>query len=491
MFELSILRKYLLPKKKQLSLTLVSCLSVGVISLVVWLALVFLSVIGGIEKTWEEKLTSLNAPLRIQPTKAYYSSYYYLIDSFCASSGNSPKSIAQKLSAPRSDPYDPEVDPELPFQFPQPIKNREGTLQDPVKTLFSLLSFKQQQYKDLVFQEYELSGAMLKLELVRKGAGLPKESSSFLTQASYLASFSEKNPYLKALLSSSENPSISSKGHGILVAKNFQESGVKIGDRGYLAYESLSAGALQEQRLNVYVKGFYDPGIFSVGNKCLLVPPHLTRLINSSHQSQFFEPTESNGIQIWIKNLKQVEKLKKEIEQELKKEGIQDYWKVISYKEYDFAKDLMQQFQSDRYLFTLLAIFILVVACSNIISLLVILVNDKKQEIAILQSMGASSRSIACIFGGCGALMGMMGSLLGMGAAFFTLYHLDSLVHFLSFLQGHEAFNAAFYGKSLPNHLSLSAVKIVLIATPLLSLLAGLVPAFKACRIKPSEILRG
>ena len=61
--------------------------------------------------------------------------------------------------------------------------------------------------------------------------------------------------------------------------------------------------------------------------------------------------------------------------------GIEKYWKVETYQEYEFAKDLMQQFQSDKYLFTMIGILILLVACTNIISLLVLLVSDKKKEI--------------------------------------------------------------------------------------------------------------
>ncbi|MCX6989569.1 MAG: ABC transporter permease, partial [Chlamydiae bacterium] len=77
MFELSVALKYLVPKKKQLSVTLIASMSVGVISLVVWLVLVFLSVTEGMEKNWLKKLTDLNAPLKITPTKKYFSSYYY------------------------------------------------------------------------------------------------------------------------------------------------------------------------------------------------------------------------------------------------------------------------------------------------------------------------------------------------------------------------------------------------------------------------------
>jgi lipoprotein-releasing system permease protein len=119
-----------------------------------------------------------------------------------------------------------------------------------------------------------------------------------------------------------------------------------------------------------------------------------------------------------------------------------------------------------------------------------LLVNDKKREIGILQAMGARTSSIALIFAACGAGMGIISSLIGTFAALFTLKHIDTLAHFLSVIQGHDAFNAIFYGKSLPSSLSTDALLFILIATPLLSLLAGLVPALKACRMRPSTILR-
>jgi lipoprotein-releasing system permease protein len=135
-------------------------------------------------------------------------------------------------------------------------------------------------------------------------------------------------------------------------------------------------------------------------------------------------------------------------------------------------------------------VIILIVACCNIISLLVLLVNDKKREIGILQAMGASHMSIAAIFGSCGMIMGILSSIIGIAAAVLTLHHIDAVVQLLSFIQGHDAFHAAFFGKSLPDHLSRNALTFILVTTPLLSFLAGLVPAIKACRLRPSVILR-
>jgi lipoprotein-releasing system permease protein len=122
--------------------------------------------------------------------------------------------------------------------------------------------------------------------------------------------------------------------------------------------------------------------------------------------------------------------------------------------------------------------------------MLIILVNDKKLEIGILRSMGATSASIAAIFGICGMVMGAIGSLTGILAALLTLRYVNELVGFMSRLQGHDLFNPLFYGATLPTELSLEALMFVLMTTVAISLLAGIVPAFKASMMRPSAILR-
>jgi lipoprotein-releasing system permease protein len=682
MFELSIALKYLIPRRRHLSVTLIAIMSVGVISLVVWLLLVFLSVTDGMEKTWLKKLTDLNAPVRITPTPAYFTSYYYKIDTLSSASQFSYKTLAEKRIAPVSDPYDPEEDPELPSYFPIANKDPNGALLDPVKGLESILLQMQKQKKNFVFQDYEMSGATLKLQLLRNKGVDPftsgQESLNFLTQVSYLATPPSSDAALDSLLLSpslqdiqhlfflagyrldgvlsdtkleahlsqekfQENaqklfdwvtitsfttipshfylpasmlpqkplcvhgffhgntpiklkiplagdkipqdsewkvgklqktsegillsfPGIPSftvsddrflldgpltlevkekkeantppkkiqdlrfsvlstlqnqkiegilpwkhllihsftlnrtsqpiwkeqdpKAVGILLPKGFHDNGVLIGDLGFLAYTSSTTSAAQELRSPIFVAGFYDPGLLSVGNRCLLVPRTITQAINSAGSSFSFDKIELNGFQVWIESPMQATEIKKEIEERLKRAGIDSYWKISTYKDYDFAKDLLQQFQSDKYLFSLVGIIILLVACCNILSFLILLVSDKKQEIAILQTMGASKKSVAIIFSTCGIFVGMAGSILGVFAAVVTLSNIDTLVHILSNLQGQEAFHQTFYGANLPSALSSQAALFVAIATPILSALAGLIPAMKACKINPSSVLR-
>lgn len=458
----------MVPRKKSLSTALISLMSVLVISLVVWLVIVFLSVTTGIEKNWLNKLTTLHAPIRISPTDLYYRSYYYQIDGLAAASQYTLKTIGEKAESALSDPYSPEADSEVPFYWP---KNDRI---DPVKVAFKELS-----ELGLPFQDYEISGALLK---INRGGG------SVVSQMSYLLSYPEKNPKFRSLVL--ESALFQGPDNAILLPKNYKESGIQVGDRGTLNFAAATALSSQEQRIPVVIGGFYDPGLVSIGNKCVIVPPEITRMIHASSQTFSPDGTPTNGIFVWFEDLGSVDKVKQKIEKRFEKAGIGPYWKIDTYRDFEFSKDLMLQFQSDRTLFLLIAGVILIVACCNVISLLVLLVNDKKKEIAILQSMGASFKSIAAIFGICGIAMGALSCLLGGTLAIITLFHLDKLVSILSSLQGHNAFNPAFFGQTLPNQLSYEALLFVLIATPILSLAAGLIPAIKASRIRPSTVLR-
>lgn len=481
-------------------------MSVLVISLVVWLVLVFLSVTQGIEKNWIRKITSLHAPLRISPTEDYHSSYYYRIDSAASASNYTLKTIGEKAQSLVSDPYEKEIDSELPSFWPSPQRLSDGRLLDPVKELFSELSALQKETPDLFFQDYEISGALLRLSL--------HHSTSFLSQMSYLLSIPNQNPQLRSLLIPPDNapfdfdspPSAplsyayfsQGKLHlpdfgadiPVFLPKSYRDSGAQVGDGGTLSYLAPTLTSSAEQRIPIRVAGFYDSGILAVGNKCLLVPQEVTRSIFAAAQTFSPDGTPTNGVFVWIGDVAKAKEIQAKIKERLEKAGIASYWKVATYEEFEFAKDLLFQFQSDRNLLLLVAAIILVVACSNIISLLVLLVNDKKKEIAILQSMGASFRSIAAIFGFCGAFLGVVSSLLGGALALFTLHHLDGLISLLSALQGRTPFHPSFFGSSLPNQLSREALFFALIATPLISLAAGLIPALKASRIRPSSALR-
>ncbi len=554
MFELSVIYKYLVPRWRQLSVSIIGLISICVIALVIWLVVVFFSVTRGLEKSWVQKLTALTAPIRIQPSEAYYRSYYYLVDGISAQSDYTLKTLSEKLAAEATDPYDPEADEEIPANWPASDRDSEGLLKDPVKGLFASL----QNIPDVSFQEFEITAGNLHLQVVRAGGTqsspylkgeinqplflssaeltpsviaptllkmtakdvddllsslrvvpalqeevegltqmqldlfrlklkqlldtvnitrvttaadgwllphhllpkqgqlkvvallrgnlisrliIPKEADEAATVAAQLQKegMQAKEAFLQmrnglgtvqldqgnemalepkhALMMPGEIdfiasvdreswkqardgrdillnlsteiqgtplvgqaplrhlvvkesqcldcvdknngvaplwihrrqeadqsryvlPSDPELGEAILLPKSFKEAGLSVGDKGDVAYWTLTASSMQEQRQPIYVAGFYDPGIVSMGGRFALASPELVNLIRGS-QFQSDLPT-GNGINVRFDDLGRAESIKTELQNSLKAKGIASYWKIETFREFEFAKDLLQ-----------------------------------------------------------------------------------------------------------------------------------------------------
>ena len=138
MFELAVAWKYLVPRRRQLSVSIISLVSICVIALVVWLMLLFFSITSGVERHWISKLVAVAAPVRITPTADYYNSYYHQVDLISAASGYRHKSLTEKRSGFNGDPYDPLYDSEVPTSFAAPNLAEDGQLRDLVGGTFSL-----------------------------------------------------------------------------------------------------------------------------------------------------------------------------------------------------------------------------------------------------------------------------------------------------------------------------------------------------------------
>ena len=275
----------------------------------------------------------------------------------------------------------------------------------------------------------------------------------------------------------------------VFLPKNFRDIGARVGDHGSLSYAMPTPSMVHEQLIPIYVAGFYDPGIIPIGGKFILANKELTSLIRSAHHSEE-NSSSSNGINLHFDRLDDAEKVKAKMIDLLKAKGVDRYWRVETFRDFEFTQGILQELQSQKTIFTLIAVVIILVACSNIISMLIILVNDKRVEIGILRSMGASSKSIAFIFGLAGGFIGLFSSLLGVGAELATLDHLPVNHGWIGHFQGIDLFKSAFYGEAPPQELSYSALSFVLMSTIVISLLAGIAPAVKACLVRPSQILR-
>jgi lipoprotein-releasing system permease protein len=143
-----------------------------------------------------------------------------------------------------------------------------------------------------------------------------------------------------------------------------------------------------------------------------------------------------------------------------------------------------------RVMFIILTL-IVAVAAFNIVSTLVMAVTDKRADIAIMRTFGASPRSIMTIFMVQGAMIGVIGTIFGAFFGILIALNIDIIIPFIeNIFQVQFLAKDVYYISDLPSDLIWSDVITIVIVSFVLSLLATIYPSFKASRINPAEALR-
>lgn len=145
----------------------------------------------------------------------------------------------------------------------------------------------------------------------------------------------------------------------------------------------------------------------------------------------------------------------------------------------------------EKVMMTVLLMTVVAVAAFNIVSTLIMAVTDKRSDIAVLRTMGASASSIMAIFVTQGLYLAMAGITAGGLIGVLLALNISEATLFLENLLGLKFFNPDVYFISdLPSRLQLQDVLMVTSLAAALSLLATLFPAWRATRIAPAEVLR-
>ena len=143
-----------------------------------------------------------------------------------------------------------------------------------------------------------------------------------------------------------------------------------------------------------------------------------------------------------------------------------------------------------RMMFIILTL-IVAVAAFNLVSTLVMTVTEKQSDIAILRTLGASPRSVMAVFIVQGALIGVFGTLIGVGGGLLLANNLDVIVPAIERL-----FNVQFLPRevyfisALPSDPRASDIVPITVISLILSLVATLYPSWRASRTRPAEALR-
>jgi len=143
-----------------------------------------------------------------------------------------------------------------------------------------------------------------------------------------------------------------------------------------------------------------------------------------------------------------------------------------------------------RMLFVILSL-VVAVAAFNIVSTMVMVVKDKRRDIAILRTFGSSPRSILSVFIVQGSLIGVLGIAAGVALGVLIAVNLQQLVHGLEGIVGFKFLDARVYFMSdLPAHVRLSDLWRICGVAFVLACMSTLYPAWRAARLLPAESLR-
>ena len=196
-----------------------------------------------------------------------------------------------------------------------------------------------------------------------------------------------------------------------------------------------------------------------------------------SDAQQFFELGDVvTNIGIRVKDVDQAQEIARRIQQGLGFPYMTEDWSRL-------WPNLFSALRLERWVYILVLLLMVLIAAFNIISTLIMMVMEKRRDIAILQSMGATRRGIRRIFliKGCviGAVGTVLGVVLGLGICL--------LIQRYQFI---ELPRDVFLVSTVPVSISAGYFALVAVTSFLICLLASIYPARQAARLDPVEIIR-
>ncbi|WP_353283847.1 lipoprotein-releasing ABC transporter permease subunit [Wolbachia endosymbiont (group A) of Lypha dubia] len=265
---------------------------------------------------------------------------------------------------------------------------------------------------------------------------------------------------------------------GIIIGARLAEAlNIDYGDEiTFISSEEFDALLGEMPRMKKYkVIAIFDMGMFEYDNTLIYMPL-------KSAQAFFNYENSIKNIEVLVDDVTRADKLADAIEKEIGMEA--ESWQ--SQQSHYFSA-----LKTERNVMFLILTLIIVVAAFNIISNLMMIVQEKKSAIAIMRTFGATSGSIMRIFCACGLLIGFTGTCLGCIIGVFFSLNIESIRVFLENITNVKLFDPMIYFfSSLPVILVPQDVVNISALALFLSFLATIAPALQAAAQDPAEILR-
>lgn len=245
-----------------------------------------------------------------------------------------------------------------------------------------------------------------------------------------------------------------------------EKTGLKVDDKT----ELLVTDGDSAKNSTVQISETFQTGLYDYDSTWIyLSPENFAKIFNR----QSFSPTV---LSVSVKDIYQADKISEKIRQVLGND-----FKVVDWQEAN--KPLFAALSLEKKVSLAIISLIIFIAVLNITTTLALLVSEKRHDIAILRTCGATTRSLLSIFLFEGLFLGVIGIVFGLSLGliisfvgnYFKFISLDSAVYSLEFI---------------PFSPNLADILTIILITFILSLLATIYPAWRATKIKPLENLR-
>jgi lipoprotein-releasing system permease protein len=265
---------------------------------------------------------------------------------------------------------------------------------------------------------------------------------------------------------------------GVLVADKL---GVAPGDTVKLLVLAVTGGELPEPKLREFVvAGLFEAGIQDHDGRLGYVSMDVMSGLGAAR-------SRAEGVNIRLDDALAAPAAAQELRARLAPR-----WRGL--KVTDWTEDHASYFRAIRIEKTMMALILLLivaVAAFNIVAMLVMVVTDKRTDIAILRTLGASPRSIAGAFVAQGLVIGWMGVASGVLLGVLVAANVGPILDFLYAVAGLSLFDPeVYYISEVPSELHAMDVVLVAGSALLLTVLATIYPALRAAGTSPAEALR-
>jgi lipoprotein-releasing system permease protein len=265
-------------------------------------------------------------------------------------------------------------------------------------------------------------------------------------------------------------------GSGVAIGRRLAESlGVQAGDQiNLLTPKGASTPFGTAPRTKGYtIKAIFEIGMTEFDSTFVFMP--LTE-----SQAFFNRDADVSLIEIYLDNAEAVGAMRPDLEMAAERPVLLTDWRQRN-------RTFFGALEVERNVMFLILSLIVVVATLNIISGLILLVRDKSSDIAILRTMGATPGTIMRVFLINGALIGVVGTLSGLGLGILITMNIKGIqrVLFPSAWDPTVRFLA-----EIPAEMNANEITVVVVTSIALSLIATLYPSWRAARLDPVQALR-